>query len=73
VDLSSGSAWRIPIGSERRWDWEHAVDDFAAAIKTQKVRKLVDRQSVIEENRPLEGQELSLSDDRTIARPCPTQ
>jgi hypothetical protein len=38
VDLHSGSAWRIPIASERRWDWERAVDDFAAAIEIQKVR-----------------------------------
>ncbi len=73
VDLSSGSAWRIPIASERPWDGQRVVEDFSAALEIQKVRKLVDRQSVIEENRPLEGQELSLADDRTIARPCPTQ
>ena len=38
VDLSSGSAWRIPIASERRWDWQRVVEDFSAALEIQKMR-----------------------------------
>jgi hypothetical protein len=38
VDLSSGPAWRIPITSERRWDWQRVVEDFSAALEIQKMR-----------------------------------
>jgi hypothetical protein len=37
VDLHSGSSWRIPIVSERRCDWQRAVEEFAAAIEIHKV------------------------------------
>lgn len=32
VDLSSGSAWQVPVASERRCDWQCVVEDFAAAL-----------------------------------------
>ncbi len=38
VDLSSRSAWQIPVESERRCDWQRVVEDFAAALQIQKVR-----------------------------------
>jgi len=38
VDLNSGSAWRIPIAAESRWDFERVAKEFAAALEMQKGR-----------------------------------
>jgi hypothetical protein len=43
VDLSSGSAWQIPVASEKRCDWQRVVEDFAAALEIQKVRNEANR------------------------------
>jgi len=38
VNLNGGSAWRIPITAESRWDCKRVAEEFAAALEIQKRR-----------------------------------
>jgi hypothetical protein len=36
VDLTSGTAWQIPIASDSRWDCQNVARDFTTALERQK-------------------------------------
>jgi hypothetical protein len=46
VDLHSGSAWKVPIASESRWEHERVAKDFAAALEIQKRQNQASRTEV---------------------------
>jgi hypothetical protein len=43
VNLNGGSAWRIPITAESRWDCKRVAEEFAAALEIQKGRNEASR------------------------------
>jgi len=46
VDLHSGSAWKVPIASENRWEHERVAKDFASALEIQKRQNQASRTEV---------------------------